>query len=87
MLKSGLDKPTCGLMRPSYPQSAQSSKLEIQHCMPVLYRFMAEQYIDEFLNDGKLMISTMPCCRASENSERADKHEALYRFAVLSPLL
>ena len=83
MPKSGIDKPTYGLLRPDYPRHAQSAKLEIKHCMPVLYRFIEERYIDEFLSDGKLMISTIRHCRASENSKRADKHEAHYHYVLI----
>lgn len=83
MPKSGIDKPTYGLLRPDYPQHAQSAMLEIKHCMPVLYRFIEERYIDEFLNDGKLMISTIRRCRAMENSERADKHESEYHYVFV----
>lgn len=75
-----IEKSICGSMRPDYPQTAKCAKLEIQHCVPVLYRFMEEQHIDEFLNDGKLMISTIRRCRALENPDRADGHEAEYNY-------
>ena len=83
MPSSERDTQICGTMRPDYPQSAKCVKLEIQHCMPVLYRFVDEQYIDEFLVSGKLMISTIRRCRAMENSERADKHESEYHYVFI----
>lgn len=70
----------CGSMRPNYPGDIKNSKLEMRQCVPVLYRFIEERYIDEFINEGKLMISTIPRCRNLENSKRNDKYEAVYGY-------
>ena len=80
MMNRHKDYSVCGSMRPNYPDDTKNSKLQMQQCVPVLYRFIEERYIDEFINEGKLMISTMPRCRHLEDSKRNDKYEGVYGY-------
>ena len=65
-------------LRPNYGPSV--SNIDIGAVYPILYRFMEERYIDEFLNEGKLQISTMPFCRKYEDAQRSDCSEAYYGY-------
>lgn len=44
---------------------------------PVVYRFMEEQYIDDFLATGTLQISTFNHCRRLEDATRKDGKEGM----------
>lgn len=44
-------------------------------CSPTVCRFMNEEYVDAFMNDGILMISTFNRCKLLEDSVRKDGNE------------
>ena len=69
--------------RPSYNLKQQNGDLSICHSIPVLYRFVEEKYIDEFLTSGRLMISTIRRCRQLENLRRIDPRESCYKYVFL----
>ena len=50
-------------------------QLQIVSYQPKLFRFMDEQYVDEFVKTGALMLTTVGRCRHLEDSNRCDKSE------------
>ena len=75
-----MEKNLMGELRPLYSVQQLTGALSISHACPVLYRFMEERYIDDFLERGRLMISTIPHCRRLEDERRGDKTEATYGY-------
>ena len=71
-----------GELRPRYTDSDRN-ELFVSHIPPILYRFIEAQHIDEFLNTGRLQISTIPKCRKLENEKRRDTTESVYGYAFL----
>jgi hypothetical protein len=69
-----------GELRPSYTDQQLTEPLVISHACPVLYRFMADRHIDEFLEKGQIQISTIPHCRKTEDARRSDRMESVYRY-------
>ena len=67
-------------LRPSYTARQLAEPLGISHACPVLYRFMKDEYIDDFLESGRLQISTIPHCRRIEDARRRDTSESAYRY-------
>lgn len=53
--------------------------MKISHCSPVVYRFMKEEYIDRFLRNGELQLSTMSSYRKNPTI-RQDEEEGEYLF-------
>ena len=71
-----------GELRPRYTDSDRN-ELFVAHIPPILYRFIEERYIDEFLDTGRLQISTIPKCRKLENENRRDPTESVYGYVFL----
>lgn len=46
----------------------------VRDCAPLVYRFLEDQYIDEFAHEGKLRLSTFKRCKGLESS-RSDSLE------------
>ena len=71
-----------GELRPAYSKEELEGALHVHHAYPVLYRFMEEKYVNEFLETGRLMISTIRHCRALEDQRRNDKNESAYSYEL-----
>lgn len=69
-----------GELRPAYSKDELEGALHVHHAHPVLYRFMEEKYVDEFLETGRLMISTIRRCGALEDQRRVDMNESTYSY-------
>lgn len=52
-----------------------SSNIHPIHYSPMVYRFLDEKYIDDFFNDGSLMLSTYERCKKLEDEKRRDEQE------------
>lgn len=46
-----------------------------RHCCSMLFRFLNEKYIDEFLTTGRFRLSTFAGCQKLENMQRRDCNE------------
>lgn len=73
---------TIGEFRPAYTEEQLNGSLSICHACPVLYRFMRDEQIDEFLNTGRLRISTIPSCRTLKDKKRSDESESFYQYEL-----
>lgn len=51
------------------------SPLTLENYDPIVYRFMDEKYIDEFLDTGKIMLTTQKRCQKLEDITRRDPTE------------
>jgi len=71
-----------GELRPKYSEEQLSGTLSICHAIPVIYRFLEERYVDDFLTTGRLQISTIKHCRILEDERRVDKNESVYRYEL-----
>lgn len=71
-----------GELRPAYSKEELEGALHVHHAYPVLYRFLEEEYVDEFLKTGRLMISTIRRCRELEDQSRMDKNESTYSYEL-----
>ena len=71
-----------GELRPAYSKEELEGALPVHHAHPVLYRFLEEKYVDEFLESGRLMISTIRRCRELEDQRRMDKNESTYSYEL-----
>ena len=69
-----------GKLRPSYTARQLAEPLGISHACPVLYRFIEDEYIDDFLERGRIQISTIPHCRKIEDGRRRDTRESAYEY-------
>ena len=69
-----------GELRPSYTARQLAEPLGISHACPVLYRFMEDEYIDAFLESGRIQVSTIPHCRKIEDVRRRDPMESVYGY-------
>ena len=69
-----------GELRPSYTAQQLAGPLSISHACPVLYRFMEDKYIDDFLENGRIQVSTIPHCRRIEDARRRDPMESVYGY-------
>lgn len=69
-------------LRPTYGEEVFDGTLHVRHAYPVIYRFLEEKYVDEFLGTGRLLISTIRHCRRLEDARRMDENETTYSYEL-----
>lgn len=52
----------------------------VRNCVPILYRMMGQKHIDEFINEGKIRLSTFFKCSTLEAGDRRDGAEGSVRI-------
>lgn len=53
---------------------------KISYCHPVVYRFIEDEYIDEFFNTGALRLASMASLKKNRSTLREDIEEGEYLF-------
>ena len=69
-----------GVLRPAYTDGQLNGRLSISYSCPVLYRFMSDEHIGDFLSKGILRISTLRQCKTLKDAIRRDTSEAAYQY-------
>lgn len=68
------------LRRQKMKEESIQNQIMISMGIPVLYRYMPEQYVDDFFKTGNFMISNFNRCKQLEDEARRDMNEGKNNF-------